>query len=213
MSNHDQQGKAMQRNRWNWMLNKAAIALPIILVLALARCSSEAPDGGEGAVEGQQTEASAASQNSGGQSGQEQAQSESDSDPTTDQSEESDGTGYGAEAIKAAMREHIERRTRLGKPGVFEITDPRTSQTLELQFQKIHDPVRTMGGGYYFACTNFAAVGNPDKTYDLDFWLQAHDGELVVYQENVHKLPVRQDGEWVQQPRYNFVDDLPHLLR
>lgn len=203
----------MHNHRRTWILRKAAIALPIILVLALARCSSDAPDGGEASADGQQTAASANSDNGGGASEQEQAQSDSESDPSADSSEQSDGDDYGAAEIKAAMREHIERRTRLGKPGVFEITDPRTSQTLELQFQKIHDPVRTMGGGYYFACTNFATIGNPDKTFDLDFWLQAHDGELVVYQENVHKLPVRKDGEWVQQPRYNFVDDLPNLLR
>jgi len=49
-----------------------------------------------------------------------------------------------------------------------------------------------MGDGHYFACTNFAAIGDPYKTYDLDFWLQVHDGELVVYEENVHKLPCAQ---------------------
>ncbi len=203
----------MQRDRWTWMLRKAGLALPIILVLALARCSGEAPDSGEGPAQGQQTEASAESRNADGEGGQQQRSDDADAGQTDGQSAQQDGTGYGADEIKAAMREHIERRTRLGKPGVFEITDPRTSQTLELRFQKIHDPVRTMGGGYYFACTNFAAIGNPDKTYDLDFWLQAHDGELVVYQENVHKLPVREGGEWIQQPRYNFVDDLPNLLR
>lgn len=207
----------MREHRRTWMLRKVAIALPIILVLALARCSSEAPDDGGAEnsaqeTETQQTETSGEGQNDGGSDPQQTA-GEGEAQQAAAQSDEGDATGYGAEQIKAAMREHIERRTRLGKPGVFEITDPRTSQTLELHFQKIHDPVRTMGGGYYFACTNFAAIGNSDKTYDLDFWLQVHDGELVVYQENVHKLPVRKDGQWVQQPRYNFVDDLPNLLR
>ena len=119
---------------------------------------------------------------------------------------------FNAAEIKAAMREHIAERTRLGNPGVFEITDPQTSQTLQLKFQKIHDPVRTMGGGFYFACTNFEVLGQPDKTYDLDFWLQVQDGELRVYQENVHKVPVREDNEWVQDPYYNFVDDRINLL-
>ena len=120
---------------------------------------------------------------------------------------------YGAEAIKAAMRKHIATRTELGNPGVFEITDPRTSQVLKLQFVKIHDPVRSLGNGRYFACTDFHIVGEPDKTFDLDFWMMEFNGELVTYQENVHKLPVRKDGEWVQQARYTFIDNQPSLLR
>ncbi|MDZ7828874.1 MAG: hypothetical protein U5K33_05110 [Halofilum sp. (in: g-proteobacteria)] len=120
---------------------------------------------------------------------------------------------FTAGEIKAAMREHIARRTELGNPGVFEITDPQTSQTLELEFQKIHDPVRTLGNGFYFACTNFGTIGEPTKTYDLDFWLQVHNGELRVYQENVHKVPERKDGKWVQKPHYNFQNDRINLLR
>ena len=120
---------------------------------------------------------------------------------------------YSAEQIKAAMRRHIATRTELGNPGVFELTDPRTSQVLKLEFIKIHDPVRTLGNGRYFACTDFHVIGQPDKTYDLDFWLMPFKGELVVYQENVHKTPVRDDEKWVQQPRYTFVDNQPSLLR
>ena len=120
---------------------------------------------------------------------------------------------YSAEQIKAAMRKHIATRTELGNPGVFELSDPRTSQVLKLQFIKIHDPVRSLGNGRYFACTDFHVVGEPDKTYDLDFWLMPFKGDLVVYQENVHKIPTRKDGAWVQQPRYTFVDNQPSLLR
>ncbi|PAU76409.1 hypothetical protein CK501_15855 [Halovibrio salipaludis] len=184
----------MQSERAKWLLNKGMIALPIILVLVLlARCGGE-PDGGN-----------------------EQASADPANEATPEQTDATeakrDPESFTAEEIKAAMREHIENRTQMGNPGVFEITDPRTSQTLELRFQKIHDPVRTMGDGHYFACTNFAAIGDPYKTYDLDFWLQVHGGELVVYEENVHKLPVHKHGEWVQQPRYNFVDDRINLLR
>lgn len=120
---------------------------------------------------------------------------------------------YGEEKIKAAMRKHIATRTELGNPGVFELTDPRTSQVLKLQFIKVHDPVRSLGNGRYFACTDFHVVGEPDKTFDLDFWMMEFNGELTVYQENVHKLPVRKNGEWVQVPRYTFVDNQPSLLR
>jgi len=197
----------MQSERIKWLLHKGLIALPIILVLVLlARCGGEPDGNGEQASTDQATEPNS-EQNDATEENRDQAQAEDT------QTEERDPESFTAEEIKAAMREHIENRTQMGNPGVFEITDPRTSQTLELRFQKIHDPVRTMGDGHYFACTNFAAIGDPYKTYDLDFWLQVHDGELVVYDENVHKLPVHKHGEWVQQPRYNFVDDRINLLR
>lgn len=138
---------------------------------------------------------------------------ESDSSTQANAASTSRYAQYGPEQIKAAIRKHIATRTELGNPGVFEITDPRTSQVLKLQFIKVHDPVRSLGGGRYFACTDFHVVGQPDKTFDLDFWMMEFNGELVTYQENVHKLPVREDGEWVQQPRYTFVDNQPSLLR
>ena len=197
----------MQSARIKWLLHKGMIALPIILVLVLlARCGGEPDGSGEQASADQATEPNS-EQKDATEENRDQAQAEDT------QTEERDPESFTAEEIKAAMREHIENRTQMGNPGVFEITDPRTSQTLELRFQKIHDPVRTMGDGHYFACTNFAEIGDPYKTYDLDFWLQVHDGELVVYEENVHKLPVHKHGEWVQQPRYNFVDDRINLLR
>lgn len=180
--------------------DKLKIALPVVIVLVLARCGSSGPETSEeGAKDKKQPEYST-----------EQVEA---AIKLLEQGEKATGKReYTAQEIKQAMREHIERRTKLGKPGVFEITDPRTSQVLEVEFQKIHDPVRVLPGNFYFACTNFAVVGQPEKTFDLDFWLQPHDGELKVYQENVHKVPVRKDGEWVQDPHYNFVDDRINLL-
>ncbi|MEQ6886529.1 hypothetical protein [Salicola sp. Rm-C-2C1-2] len=188
----------MQDDRLSWLLRKGMIALPVILILVLARCGGDTA-GSSDQTSGDETNGSAPSQ--------------STAEPAPAKNSEPARDEFTASDIKAAMREHIDNRTRMGNPGVFEITDPRTSQTLDLRFQKIHDPVRTMGDGHYFACTNFAAIGDPYKTYDLDFWLQVHDGELIVYEENVHKLPVHQNGRWVQQPRYNFVDDRINLLR
>ncbi len=186
----------MQASGRSWLTHKAWIALPVILVLVLARCSGDSGDVSETVKKQNQTVA------------------QSSDEPKTSASPESSGNKrFTTSQIKAAMRDHIRKRTELGNPGVFEITDPRTSQNLELQFQIIHDPVRVIDGQFYFACTNFAAINNPDKTYDLDFWLQELDGELVVYEENVHKLPIRSDNQWVQQPRYNFVNDRINLLR
>lgn len=186
----------MQASGTSWLRHKAWIALPIILLLLLARCGSDKSDVTE----------------TTNQKNQSVTQS-SDEPKTLATPESSSNKRFTTSQIKAAMRDHISQRTALGNPGVFEITDPRTSQNLELRFQIIHDPVRVIDDKFYFACTNFAAINDPDKTYDLDFWLQELDGELVVYEENVHKLPTRSNNQWVQQPRYNFVNDRINLLR
>lgn len=193
----------MPQSRFAWVLRKGVILLPIVLILALARCSGDTSGNSEG--EGPDQAAEPASQSP--VPAQQQA---ADEEPPAERRNVEDFT---ASEIKAALVEHIEQRTEMGTPGVFEITDPRTSQNLQLQFLKIHDPVNTLGGGHYFACTDFADINDPYKTYDLDFWLQVHDGELVVYEENTHKLPVREGGRWQQEPRYNFVDDRINLLR
>ena len=200
----------MQEDRLTWLLRKGMIALPVILVLALARCGGDTAGNGEETATDETNEPAISQEATESQPEPEAKSSQAQSEEPT---EERAPEAFTAGEIKAAMHKHIENRTQMGNPGVFEITDPRTSQTLELRFQKIHDPVRTMGDGHYFACTNFAAIGDPYKTYDLDFWLQVHDGELVVYEENVHKLPVHKHGEWVQKPRYNFVNDRINLLR
>ncbi|MDN6320229.1 MAG: hypothetical protein L0J77_10735 [Marinobacter sp.] len=190
----------MQATEKSWFTRKAWIALPVILILVLARCSSDSGDADQTTNSQKQVDTQT-----------------SDEPKTLAASETTDkpagNKSFSVSDIKAAMREHISQRTALGNPGVFEITDPRTSQNLELRFQIIHDPVRVIDGQFYFACTNFAAINDPDKTYDLDFWLQELDGELVVYEENVHKLPIRSNNQWAQQPRYNFVNDRINLLR
>lgn len=190
----------MQTSGWTWFTRKAWIALPVILVLALARCGSDSGEASKTTTQTNQPDAQASEEPAT------LAASDSKNKPPGNKR-------FSSSEIKAAMRDHIRKRTELGNPGVFEITDPRTSQNLELRFQIIHDPVRIIDGKYYFACTNFAAIDDPDKTYDLDFWLQELEGELVVYEENVHKLPTRSNNQWVQQPRYNFVNDRINLLR
>ncbi|HZY30913.1 MAG TPA: hypothetical protein VFF86_04650, partial [Candidatus Methylomirabilis sp.] len=103
--------------------------------------------------------------------------------------------------IKAAMHDHIAEKTNEGG-GVFKYKDEKTGDNLELDFVTIHDPVtRTKQG--YFACTDFRAKGEPEKLYDLDFWLNEKDGKLVVTQTRLHKEPSQEWGKWVKKPRYN----------
>jgi hypothetical protein len=111
-----------------------------------------------------------------------------------------------AEDIKAAMEQHI--ASRIDKQGVFRLVDDKTGEQLALKFVQIHDPVRQIGSDIYFACTDFHVVGEPEKLYDLDFWMNEKTGELRIYQTKVHKEPRWSlIYGWYKQPRYTFVND------
>ena len=113
---------------------------------------------------------------------------------------------YYVKDIKSAMMQHIE--ANVDDEGVFHLRDEKTGEMLALEFVQIHDPVRQIGSDIYFACTDFHVVGEPDKLYDLDFWMNDKTGELKVYQSKVHKEPRRSLlYGWYKQPRYTFVDD------
>lgn len=113
---------------------------------------------------------------------------------------------YYAEDIKEAMLAHIAREQ--DGSGIFRLEDDRTREMLGLRFVKIHDPVRQIDATTYFACTDFHVSDEPDKLYDLDFWLRPENGRLVVYAAKVHKEPRWSLlYGWYKQPRYTFVND------
>lgn len=115
-------------------------------------------------------------------------------------------TEYFAEDIKSTMLEYI--RNTVNSDGVFHMQDDKTGELLSLKFVRIHDPVRQIGSDIYFACTDFHVVGEVDKLYDLDFWMNNKTGELRVYQSKVHKEPRKSLlYGWYKQPRYTFVND------
>ncbi len=113
---------------------------------------------------------------------------------------------FYVEDIKAAMLAYIV--AQVDTDGVFHMRDDKTGETLALRFVKIHDPVRQIDGDTYFACTDFHVLGETEKLYDLDFWLNPSTGHLAVYDSKVHKEPRRSLlYGWYKQPRYTFVDD------
>jgi len=113
---------------------------------------------------------------------------------------------YYVEDIKEAMTTYI--AAQVDADGVFRLRDDKTGEMLELRFVKIHDPVRRIDGNTYFACTDFSVAGEPDKLYDLDFWMRPEAGKLEIYDAKVHKEPRRSlIYGWYKQPRYTFVDD------
>jgi len=113
--------------------------------------------------------------------------------------------------VKAAMHGHIAQKTKEGG-GVFKYKDEKTGELLELEFVKIHDPVTKTAQGY-FACTDFRVKGDPQKLYDLDFWLNSRGDVLDVTQTRLHKEPAQEGGAWVKKPRYNFgPDGMPVMI-
>ena len=113
---------------------------------------------------------------------------------------------YYVQDIKAAVTKHIENT--LDEQGIFHMLDDKTGEQLRLKFVQVHDPVRQIGGDVYFACTDFHILGEPEKLYDIDFWMKDSEGELRVFESKVHKEPRWSlVYGWYKQPRYTFVDD------
>ena len=113
---------------------------------------------------------------------------------------------FYAEDIKEALIAHLARE--VDAEGIFHLRDDRTGEMLQLRFVKIHDPVRQIGSSTYFACTDFAVVGQPDKLYDIDFWMSPQAHALAIYDTKVHKEPRHSlIYGWYKQPRYTFVND------
>ena len=100
---------------------------------------------------------------------------------------------------------HGEVAKKRTKDGAYYLTDDKTGQSIPLEFVEIHQPVRRLKkDGRFFACTDFRKVGSKDEYYDVDFWLDDKDGKLVVRDVRIHKVPVEEDGVWMQKPRYTF---------
>lgn len=106
--------------------------------------------------------------------------------------------------VMSAVEEYIvgERAKNNGK---FLLTDDKTGEKLVLDFIGTHQPVRKLDGdGRYFACTDFRKEGARDQYYDIDFWIDEKTGKMNVGEIRVHKVPVQEDGTWIQVPRYSF---------
>jgi hypothetical protein len=89
--------------------------------------------------------------------------------------------------------------------GALELTDEKTGETIPLDFVEMHQPIRHLKkNGQYFACTDFRRAGSKDEYYDIDFWVDDKSGRLKVSNVKIHKVPVKEDGVWIQVPRYTF---------
>ena len=124
---------------------------------------------------------------------------------------ESNARIFYVEDIKGAMTTHLSEV--VSEAGEFHVHDDVRAEDLVLRFVQIHDPVRQMSGGIYFACTDFHVDGDEEQLYDIDFWLHEVDGVLKVFRTKIHKEPRRSLlYGWYKHPRYTFVgDDIQYL--
>jgi YHS domain-containing protein len=92
-----------------------------------------------------------------------------------------------------------------GQKGEFALKDDKTGEEIALKFIGVHQPIRRLkDDGQFFACTDFRKTGTTDQFYDIDFWLDMKNGQMIVTKVRVHKEPRLVDDSYVQVPRYNF---------
>lgn len=109
----------------------------------------------------------------------------------------------GWEVMSALHAHIIAEQTKGG--GVYLAKDDKTGEEIRMEFVGIHQPVRKLKeDGRYFACTDFRREGTSDQFYDIDFWLDEKVGKITVGGVRVHKVPMLEDGNFVQMPRYSF---------
>ena len=105
--------------------------------------------------------------------------------------------------VMSAIHNYIAQNKN--EDGVIELTDEKTGETVPLEFVEMHQPIRYLEkDGEYFACSDFRRAGSKDEYYDIDFWVDEKTGRLKVSDVKIHKVPVNEDGIWIQVPRYTF---------
>jgi len=85
------------------------------------------------------------------------------------------------------MKSYVEAESK--KSGTFDIKDPDTGKTLNLELLKVHERVGKTGH-YYYSCADFKDT-TTSKMYDLDLDVKVKGDNLKVVDVRVHK----EDGE------------------
>ena len=110
---------------------------------------------------------------------------------------EQKGKPITADTVKKAIEDHVKDMSQ-AHGGVFMIRDDKLNKTWQLNFVKVHDPVRTFqkdGQTIYFACSDFKSTDGKDLL-DIDFWMVPKGDKLEVTDTKIHKV----NGE----PRYTY---------
>lgn len=84
--------------------------------------------------------------------------------------------------------------------GLFAVNDSFLGQTLSLKFVAV-DFVRTLHGYGFFPNVIFADSQDPEKKYQVDFWVKPTRGKLGIVDVRIYKAPQKEGEKWVQIQR------------
>ncbi|HLC21022.1 MAG TPA: hypothetical protein VJM10_02790 [Candidatus Methylomirabilis sp.] len=98
--------------------------------------------------------------------------------------------------VKAKIEEIIAAKVKEGG-GVFKFRDEKTGEEVPLEFVTLRF-IRGIKGHGYFGSVDFRVQGEPNKLYDIDFWVKPKDDQLVLVDIKTHRYPKREGNDWVQ---------------
>ncbi len=84
--------------------------------------------------------------------------------------------------------------------GLFPVNDSMLGQMLALKLVAV-DFVRTLHGYGFFPNVVFADSTDPQKKYQVDFWVKPKGGALRIVDVRIYKAPRKEGDKWVQMTR------------
>lgn len=84
--------------------------------------------------------------------------------------------------------------------GLFLVDDAMLGRSLPLRFEKV-EFVRTLHGYGFFPNVYFADKDNPQKRYQVDFWVRPQNGKLDVVDIRIYKAPRKEGDTWRMMTR------------
>lgn len=106
---------------------------------------------------------------------------------------------YSADDVRAFIEGEI-AAAAAQNGGLFPVDDSVLGRTLSLKLVAV-DFVRTLHGYGFFPNVVFADSTDPDKKYQVDFWVKPKGGKLRIVDVRIYKAPRKEGDKWVQMTR------------
>ena len=88
------------------------------------------------------------------------------------------------DAIRTAMTDYVMEESKA--TGTFDVLDPETGQTRQLELVRVHERVGKTGN-YYYSCADFKDI-KTGQLLDLDLDVEDEGGRLSVKDVRIHKV-------------------------
>ncbi len=106
---------------------------------------------------------------------------------------------FSVDDVKAFIEKEIAAAAETNG-GLFPVNDSLLGQTLSLKLIGV-DFVRTLHGYGFFPNVLFADSSDPEKKYQVDFWVKPKGGVLRIVDVRLYKAPRKEGDAWVQITR------------